>query len=248
MFQLGLIGKSLSHSFSKNYFSEKFTREHIPAQYSLFELPSIAEFPQLLADTPALIGLNVTIPYKEQVIPFLSKLDASAQEVGAVNTIVLHEGQRIGYNTDVAGAIHSLRLMHMPPVPPALILGTGGAAKAVAVALRRMGCTDIMFASRTPRNGYEISYDALSAQFLATRKLVINTTPMGMYPDVQASPELPYEALTPQHYCWDVVYNPLETLFLHKAKQQGAHILNGLPMLHEQAEAAWEYWKPLVIS
>lgn len=249
MRHFGLIGKSLSHSFSRQYFSQKFEREGIAATYGLFELASISEFPAWIAQMPPFRGLNVTIPYKTDIIPFLSALDPTAAAIGAVNTLLFDSGKTVGYNTDVLGALHSLRLLKVAADTPALVLGTGGAAKAIAAALTQYGIHDVLFASRNPAAVGEIAYAAISPQLVAARRLIINTTPVGMYPAIEAAPDIPYEAISAKHYCWDAIYNPVQTLFLQHAHRRGAATLNGLPMLHEQAEQAWRIWNDnLVMS
>jgi shikimate dehydrogenase len=242
MRKFGLIGKKLGHSFSKRYFSEKFAKEGIvDAVYELYELPEIAHFPELLAREPELEGLNVTVPYKETVMPYLDELDESASQIGAVNTIKISEGKTTGYNTDFIGFRDTLQRFY--PVEAggkALVLGTGGAAKAVWAALQTLG---IAYASvsRNPREN-ELGYAAITPEVLQAYRLIINTTPLGMAPDTASSPAIPYQALTPDHYLYDLVYNPEETLFLQKGRAANAKALNGLPMLYAQADAAWQIW------
>jgi shikimate dehydrogenase len=240
----GLIGRSLSHSFSQTYFTQKFyglgLSDH---RYELFELASASDLPALLAQQPGLAGLNVTIPYKEQVWPYLTDVATSAALVGAVNVIEIRsDGSLIGHNTDYVGFRESLRLFYPTrgEAARALVLGTGGAAKAVGVALREL---DIAYwlVSRDAL-GPHLTYAELTPDVLAAHPLIINTTPLGTYPDVAACPPLPYSALTPQHYLYDLVYNPRETLFLQKGREAGAHTKNGFDMLERQAEAAWNIW------
>ena len=241
----GLIGRTLSHSFSQTYFSQKFDRLHISdCRYELFELAEASELPQLVARYPDLAGLNVTIPYKEQIWPYLTRVAPSAALVGAVNVIeFLPDGSLVGHNTDYVGFRESLRKFYPAatlPGPRALILGTGGAAKAVAVALRELGIAH-WFVSRDPLSA-QLTYAELTPAIIGAHPLIINTTPLGTYPDVDACPPLPYAALTPRHYLYDLVYNPRETLFLQKGREAGAHTKNGFDMLERQAEAAWAIW------
>jgi shikimate dehydrogenase len=240
----GLIGRSLSHSFSQTYFTQKFYRLGLEdCRYELFELASPRELPALLAQHPDLAGLNVTIPYKEEVWPYLTDVASSAALVGAVNVIELRaDGTLIGHNTDYVGFRESLRPFYPDrgPEARALVLGTGGAAKAVGVALRELGIP-YWLVSRDAL-GPHLTYAELTPAVLAAHPLVINTTPLGTYPDVNACPPLPYAALTPAHYLYDLVYNPRETLFLQKGREAGAHTKNGFDMLERQAEAAWDIW------
>ena len=238
----GLIGKSLSHSFSPSYFAKKFEREQISnASYQAFEIDSIQKFPALLEQYPTLNGLNVTIPYKEEIIPYLDELAATAEAVGAVNTIQFKNNRLIGHNTDVVGFQNSLvEMLGTTSCSRALILGTGGAAKAVAYSLRQLGI-DYQYVSRNPKEG-QFSYDALDGSLLEKHLLLVNTTPLGMYPKLESAPDLAYEQLSAQHFCYDLVYNPAVTRFLALAQAQGAKICNGLAMLHGQAEAAWDIW------
>lgn len=250
MARYGLIGRSLGHSFSQRYFTDKFTREGREAdRYDLFELDTIAEFPALLRDTPGLRGLNVTIPYKREVMPLLTRLDPVAAAVGAVNTIVVHEdGTTTGHNTDVEGFrktlapfLDGLRKRDSDIKPRALVLGSGGASRAVAYVLREAGIR-FRVVSRDRALG-DLTWDQLDRTVVGVCPLIINTTPLGTYPDVDEAPLLPYSALKPGHVLIDLVYNPAETLFLKQGKTQGASIANGLSMLHAQAEAAWRIWQ-----
>jgi shikimate dehydrogenase len=239
----GLIGRTLSHSFSQTYFSQKFDRLRLPdCRYELFELAEASELPQLVARYPDLAGLNVTIPYKEQIWPYLTRVAPSAALVGAVNVIeFLADGSLVGHNTDYVGFRESLRKFYPAgPGPRALILGTGGAAKAVAVALRELGIAHWLV-SRDPLSA-QLTYAELTPAIIGAHPLIINTTPLGTYPAVQECPPLPYEALTPAHYLFDLIYNPRETLFLERGRQAGAHTKNGFEMLELQAEAAWAIW------
>ncbi|MCC9168183.1 shikimate dehydrogenase family protein [Pontibacter harenae] len=238
----GLIGKKLGHSFSKRYFSEKFQREGITdAHYELYELPGIDELPVLLAKEPTLVGLNVTVPYKEVVIPFLDKLSDAAAQIGAVNTIKIENGTTTGYNTDYIGFRNSLEDFYPEQERnKALVLGTGGAAKAVLAVLKSLG-VPYTSVSRVA-NSEAIAYTDVSPATLKEYNLIINTTPLGMYPEVETLPALPYESLSAGHYLYDLVYNPEQTAFLQQGQKAGAKTSSGLAMLHGQAEAAWEIW------
>jgi shikimate dehydrogenase len=236
-----LIGYPLAHSFSKKYFSEKFQRENIlNCVYENFPLSRIEEFPQLIQSNPNLVGLNVTIPYKEQVIPFLDELDEAVEEIGAVNTIKVSSRKLKGHNTDVFGFIHSIKNLIQPFHSSALILGTGGSSKAVAFGLKKMGI-EFDFVSRNP-DEKELRYEDLDDSVLHHYKIIINTTPIGMFPEVDVCPPIPYEYLTPSHLLFDLIYNPEETLFLKKGKEKQAATKNGLEMLQLQAEKSWEIW------
>ena len=240
----GLLGRSLAHSFSQAYFSQKFDRLGLAdCRYELFELATASDLPQLLARQPDLAGLNVTIPYKEQIWPYLTRVAPSAALVGAVNVVeFLADGSLVGHNTDYVGFRESLRKFY-PQVAVgqrALILGTGGAAKAVAVALRELGIA-YWFVSRDALTA-QLTYAELTPALVSAHPLIINTTPLGTYPAVQECPLLPYEALTPGHYLFDLIYNPRETLFLERGRLAGAHTKNGFEMLELQAEAAWAIW------
>jgi shikimate dehydrogenase len=241
----GLIGRKLSHSFSRTYFTRKFTEEGIPAAYELFELDAISAFPDLIARHPKLRGLNVTIPYKSAVIPYLDALADEAAAVGAVNTIKISSAGRLtGYNTDTFGFRVSVEKLLAGSRPKAaLVLGTGGAAKAVVYVLREiLGLQEIRLVSRRPVQPDQFSYEALSGLNLQAYPLIVNTTPVGMYPDTEAAPDIPYAQLGPAHYVIDLIYNPEETRFLKLAARQGAHTANGMEMLIQQAEKAWEIW------
>ncbi len=243
----GLIGFPLSHSFSKKYFSAKFEKEGIEEfYYELFPLESIEEFPNLIGKNPNLIGLNVTVPYKEAVIPFLDELDESAAAVNAVNVISIQPDKRVGYNSDVYGFQKSLEnflteVGRKPNDLKALILGTGGAAKAVQFVLTTMQIP-FLTVSRSAHKG-KLTYDDLDQRCISSHKLIINTTPLGMAPNVHTCPPIPYENMEPDHLLFDLVYNPETTLFLEKGFLQGAKGKNGMEMLHLQAERAWEIWK-----
>lgn len=247
MRRYGLIGWPLGHSFSKKFFTEKFLREGIPdAQYDLFPLERIMDLPALLTQYPDLRGLNVTIPYKESVIPLLHDLDETARSVGAVNCIKRLDHQRlIGYNTDVLGLENSLlRWLSENETPDGLkayVLGTGGAAKAVAFVLNKLGIS-FQLVSRHPKAANEISYDAMLAKE-EPATLLINTTPLGTFPDIETMPPVPIDFFKPGMFVYDLIYNPAETLLLREAKSRGCLVKNGLEMLELQAEAAWEIWQ-----
>lgn len=247
MKQFGLLGYPLSHSFSKGYFTEKFRKEGIDAVYDNFALPSIEELPELIAYSPFLAGINVTIPYKQAVIPYLDTLDPVAEAVGAVNVVRIlrtsDELRLIGYNSDVVGFKESIRplVASMGPEPlKALVLGTGGASKAIVYGLEQLG-VETLLVSRTPGPGH-ITYEDLTNRIYREYRIVVNTTPLGMHPKVDACPPLDYSQLGSSHLLFDAVYNPEKTLFLKKGEIQGSSIKNGLEMLHLQAETAWEIW------
>lgn len=241
----GLIGYPLSHSFSKKYFSEKFEREGIEqARYELFELADIEEFPKLIEQETDLLGLNVTIPHKQAVMPYLDALDTSAQKVGAVNVIRFQEGRLIGYNSDYYGFYRSLQEW-LPPKQnsfKALVLGSGGASKAVIAALEELSIPSTLVSRKAAAD--RLSYEQLRAQprLLEEHRLIINTSPLGMSPNTETAPDIEYGKLDEGHYLYDLVYNPAETLFMQKGKAQGAQVKNGLEMLQLQAEKAWEIW------
>jgi shikimate dehydrogenase len=237
----GLIGYPLTHSFSAGYFSKKFAAENSSDVYRNFPIEDIGLFPQLLAATKDLQGLNVTIPYKQKVIPFLDHLSDEARAIGAVNCIHIVDGKTKGYNTDVTGFRESLQPLLRPHHKQALILGTGGASLAVAYALQQLHIP-FQKVSRTPAAN-ECSYEALDEAVIATHTLIINTTPLGMFPATDSFPPIPYHLLTARHLLYDLVYNPEETLFLTFGKQHGATIKNGLEMLHLQADAALAIWR-----
>ncbi|MEO5572308.1 MAG: shikimate dehydrogenase [Bacteroidia bacterium] len=244
----GLIGFPLHHTFSEKYFSDKFQREKIAGcEYKIFPLQQIEELPVLIKNLPELIGLNVTIPYKQAVLPFLDELDPLARNVGAVNTIkILRNGNKFylkGFNTDAYAFQQSIKPLLKLHHKAALILGNGGAAKAIQRALiYGLEIDHIMFVSRKSGNLGTLRYDELNEKTFDYYKLIINTTPVGMYPDVNTFPPVPYHHLTPLHLLYDLVYNPAETAFLKKGKENGAHIKNGLEMLYLQAEEAWKIW------
>lgn len=238
MRKFGLIGYPLSHSFSPRYFAEKFKKEGIEdAVYNLYPLEDISAFEAL--KNKNISGLNVTIPYKETIIPYLDEISPEAQEIGAVNTIRFNAGRTIGYNTDVYGFETSLiRFIDRNEVKRALILGTGGAAKAVAYVLRKLWIP-FLYVSRSAG---DLPYDGVDKIVLDDHQLIINTTPLGMAPKVDTCPNIPYQYLSGKHFSYDLVYNPEKTLFLNNSSKNGAATLNGLSMLELQAEKSWEIW------
>lgn len=242
----GLIGYPLTHSWSKNYFTEKFARENITrCSYNTYPLSDLKQLPQLIAYTPALMGLNVTIPYKEQVMDYLDDVSPEATKIGAVNTIkIIRGGKGVileGHNTDVTGFEKSFNKYGLVIPSRALILGTGGASKAVEWVLKKYGC-EVVFATRDKQQTNHKSYDELADMSLQDFPLIVNTTPLGMHPDTSTCPDLPYHTLLPGQILFDLVYNPEQTLFMQKGKLQGCTTVNGLYMLQQQAEAAWSVW------
>ena len=241
MRQFGLIGFPLSHSFSKGYFANYFLKENIlDAQYENYPIQSIDFFTGLWNNNPSLQGLNVTIPYKKLVIPFLQHPSSVVQSIQACNCIKLHDGAFYGYNTDVIGFEQSLLPYLQPHHQKALIFGTGGAAAAVEWVLQKLGIA-YQLVSRTASEGC-IAYESLSPEIIEAHTLLIQTSPVGMYPNVDEAPNLPYEAISSKHHLYDLVYNPAETKFLALGAVQGATTQNGLEMLHLQADASWEIW------
>ncbi len=242
MKQLGLIGKTLTHSFSKKYFSTKFEKENLldAYHYELFPLETIDHFPKLCKRYPNLLGINVTIPYKLDVIPFLDEMSEEAKAIGAVNTIKFENGKLIGYNTDCFGFEGTLiKLLAGKAVNKALILGTGGASKAVVYVLNKLGI-DFEYVSRSADKG--ITYDSLTKEKLQESKLIINCTPLGTFPNIEEKPSIDYSLLTSQHFLLDLIYNPSITTFLQHGIDCGASIINGELMLHLQAEKSWDIW------
>ena len=240
--RFGLLGRNISYSFSKKYFTDKFNNENfVGCTYENFDIPEITAFPEVFKNTSDLKGLNVTIPYKETVIPFLDKLSKKAELIGAVNTIkITKKGKLKGYNTDYYGFKKSLQPLLQPHHKKALILGTGGASKGVAFALDELDITYTFVSREAKENG--IDYDRINATTFDNYQIIINATPVGTSPNVDAFPLLPYGFFTEKHIAYDLIYNPAETQFLKKAKHQGAQIKNGLDMLIFQAEKAWKIW------
>ena len=243
----GLIGYPLGHSFSRKFFTEKFEQEDIDAQYLNFEIPSIEEFPNIIASHPELLGLNVTIPYKQQVIPYLDELDKdTAKRIGAVNVIKIIRTNKktklVGYNSDIVGFTQSIEPFINDHHQKALILGTGGASKAIYCGLQDLGI-ESTFVSRNKKGDHLINYSDLTPEIMETHHVIVNCTPLGMYPKINQCPEIPYELLTPKHLLYDLLYNPDETLFMKNGKKQGAMVKNGLEMLLLQAFEAWNIWQ-----
>lgn len=242
--KFGLIGKVVSHSYSKAYFDEKFFREELrDYRYDLYAIPDIQELQNILKDNPELCGLNVTIPYKEQVISLLDEVDSDAKQIGAVNVIRVLNGKLKGYNTDSSAFLETLKhWSDQIEGEKAIILGTGGSSKAVQTALKKMGIP-YQNVSRDSTLA-PLTYDILKAQpsYFEDHKLIINTTPLGMSPNDASYPDIPYEQLGDQHLVYDLIYNPARTQFLQKAEMRGAAIKNGLEMLHLQAEKSWKIW------
>ena len=273
----GLIGYPLGHSFSRKFFTEKFEKEGIDAQYLNFEIPSIEEFPEIIKNNPELRGLNVTIPYKQQVMQYLDDISEEAKAIGAVNVVRIERpspqpspimgretmrnagnkpdglpikgdmseglrGSLIGYNSDVIGFVESIKPLLKPHHKKALILGTGGASKAIRYGLEEKLGMETLFVSRSAREGM-ITYEEVTAEVLKEYEVIVNCSPVGMYPHVDECPALPYEAMNENNLLYDLVYNPLETLFMKKGAEQGATVKNGLEMLHLQAIASWKFWE-----
>ena len=245
MKKFGLIGYPLGHSFSKNFFNEKFHSENIDAEYVNFEIPTIKDLTKVLLLNPDLVGMNVTIPYKEQVIPYLDELDPDAKEIGAVNVIKLvrqkNKTKLVGYNSDIIGFMQSIEPLLEPQHKKALILGTGGASKAIFTGLKKQGL-EAKFVSRTPKKDM-LTYDDLTPGIMEEYKVIVNCTPVGMYPKADEYPNIPYEYITPNHLLYDLLYNPNTTLFMKKGADKGAVTKNGLEMLLLQAYAAWDIWE-----
>ena len=236
----GLIGKNISYSFSKSYFTTKFHNETIKAKYVNYDIEDIKEINQIVNNSIDLQGLNVTIPYKESVIPYLHDIDPQAERIGAVNTVKIENKKLIGYNTDVFGFTKSIFPLIEPNQEAALILGTGGASKAIRHALVSMGYR-INMVSRDAKKG-DFTYDDLDKDIMKNHQLIVNCTPLGTHPDVNEFPPIPYEFIESSHLLFDLIYNPSITSFLAQGKEQGANIINGEQMLIAQAEKAWEIW------
>jgi shikimate dehydrogenase len=241
----GLIGYPLGHSFSISYHNQRFDDEGIDAKYVNFEIPSIDNLPEVLSSTPKLKGLNVTIPYKEKVMQYLDTISPEARAIGAVNVIrVTHDGSKIklkGYNSDVIGFTKSIApMLDKKWHKKALILGTGGASKAIDYGLRNLGL-ETVFVSRYERPG-TIQYERITPEDVEEYNVIINCTPLGMYPKTEECPLLPYEAMDSHTILYDLIYNPDETLFMKRGAQYGAQVKNGLEMLLLQAFASWEFW------
>ena len=240
----GIIGFPLGHSFSRGFFTEKFRREGIAAEYLNFPIEDVSGLKQVLAEHPALRGLNVTLPHKQAVIPLLDELNEEARRIGAVNVIRVrwHDGKPVlkGFNSDVIGFTRSIRPLLKPHHHKALILGTGGASRAIRTGLESLG-VEWRYVSRTPQEG-RFTYDELTAEVLREYPVIVNCSPVGMFPHVDECPALPYEALSGENLLFDLVYNPEETQFMRRGAEHGAVVKNGLEMLHIQAVASWEFW------
>ena len=245
MKRYGLLGYPLTHSFSKRYFTERFETEKIDSTYDNFEIDSITKFPEVVKDNPEVIGFNVTIPYKEQVIPYLDELNDSAKEIGAVNTIRVtrtENGVHLkGFNTDTFGFESSLKPLLKEQHKKALILGTGGASKALKYVLSKLGI-EYISASIEELKEKEIRYEDIDEQLMGERLLIINATPLGTYPKVETFPNIPYEFVTDKHLLFDLVYNPEVTQFMDKGQAKGATVKNGYEMLLNQAKKSYEIW------
>lgn len=243
MSKFGLIGKNIDYSFSKVYFTNKFESEDLPHTYQNFDINSINDFSEIIKASKDLKGLNVTIPYKEAVIPYLDELDQKAEKIGAVNTInITKKGKLIGYNTDYYGFKKSIEPYLYSNHNKALILGTGGASKAIAYALKKLDI-EYNYVSRTDSNIAKYNYQSLTENIIENHHIIINCTPLGTYPDTNVCPPIPYDAITKEHLLYDLIYNPEETKFLTIGKIKGAKTCNGLEMLKLQAEKAWEIWQ-----
>lgn len=243
----GLLGYPLTHSFSMNFFNQKFESEHLNAEYLNFEIPEIDLLMEILSEFPTMKGLNVTIPYKEQIIPYMDEMDEAAREVGAVNVVKVipaTNGTHFmlkGYNSDIIGFSDSISPLLKSTDMNALILGTGGASKAITYTLKHLGL-NVTLVSRTKKNDSCITYQDITEEIIKNNTVIVNTTPLGMYPNVDNAPDIPYEFLDSSHLCYDLLYNPDETKFMRLASQHGAKVKNGLEMLLLQAFASWNIW------
>ena len=239
--RFGLVGRNISYSFSRGYFTKKFENLGLKNHsYENFDLQEIGEFETLLKNNQDIKGLNVTIPYKQEILPFLNEIEDTALEIGAVNTIRIAEGKLYGYNTDVVGFRKSLEPHLKPHHKCALILGTGGASKAVAYVLDQLGIS-YKFVSRKPGN-VSLSYNDLDEESIAKHNVIVNCTPLGTHPDIESRPDIPYGFLEEGHLLFDLIYNPPKTAFLRAGEERGSSVLNGQNMLELQAEAAWHIW------
>ena len=244
MDKYGIIGYPLGHSYSRGFFTDKFRKEGVDAEYVNFPIPSVEQLPNIVRDNPELRGLNVTLPHKQAVIPMLDELSDEACQIGAVNVIRVRrkygKAYLKGFNSDIIGFMDSIRPLLKPSHRKALILGTGGASRAVRVGLERLG-VEWSYVSRTPCSG-QYAYDALTPDVMSEHTVIVNCSPVGMFPKSEECPAIPYNLLTPAHLLFDVVYNPEETLFMKRGAEQGATVKNGLEMLRLQAVASWEFW------
>ena len=238
----GLVGRNISHSFSPNYFRKKFLEESIRADYILFDIDSIDKLPEIILSTPELRGFNVTIPYKKEVMNLLQQVSEEAQAVGAVNTVKVTKSGLTGYNTDVAGFRNSLLPLIEGKLPmKALILGTGGASEAVKFVLNKLSISFRQVSRSKSEN--TLTYSEVDRSIMQAFRLIINTTPLGMFPNINQTPAIPFDHLTKHHILYDLIYNPEETNFLKEGKRVGAKVKNGLEMLYLQAEASWRIWQ-----
>ena len=242
MSKFGLIGKNIDYSFSKAYFTTKFEIKKLPYSYQNFDIENISLFPEILKQNTTILGLNVTIPYKEQIIPYLDVLDKTAEKIGAVNTIKCYPSGKIeGFNTDYYGFMKSIEPYLKSHHRKALILGTGGASKAIAYALKMLKI-DFEYVSRSPNPIAKYLYSDLTQQIIKNSQVIINTTPVGTFPKVEECPDIPYDAINKEHLLFDLIYNPIQTKFLMRGELLGATICNGSKMLEYQAEKAWDIW------
>jgi len=239
----GLIGFPLGHSFSKQYFTEKFEREEVKdCSFEAFPIPTIEAFPSLIQNNPSLKGLSVTIPYKEKVLQFVDKLSDEVKSIGAANSIKISNGKLTAYNTDIVGFEKSFTKLLQPHHTKALVLGTGGASKAVQYVLRKIGIEYLIVTRSNEKKEKHIAYTAIDEAIMNECRIIINCSPVGMYPNEDVAPAIPYHFISAKHYCYDLVYKPAETLFLKEAKSRGAATQNGYEMLLIQAEESWRIW------
>ena len=242
MDKYGLIGNNIDYSFSKTFFNSKFKKEERTDSYENFDIPNLCQFSEVLRKNPKLKGLNVTIPYKESIIKYLDIIDSNAQKIGAINTIkITDNGKLIGYNTDYIGFKESLKNLLPLSKKNALVLGTGGASKAIVYVLKFLNYK-VTQVSRVKKEGIT-TYSELNKELIIEHQLIINCTPLGTFPNVDEYPNIPYQYITKNHLIFDLIYNPLETMFMKLSKEQGARVSNGLKMLEYQAEEAWSIWK-----
>lgn len=239
--KFGLLGRNISYSFSRAYFSEKFKREGINATYENFDIPGISEFPKVLESNPSLLGFNVTIPFKQDIMAFLDGIDPTAEKIGAINTVKISKNGKLkGYNTDHVGFSEAIKPFLESHHQKALILGTGGASKAIIYALNDLGILPASV-SRSPKAG-QLNYEDLNEEILREHLVIVNCTPLGTSPKTEDFPPIPFEFINDQHLVFDLIYNPSETRLMQLAAQKGARVSNGLRMLELQAEKSWEHW------
>jgi len=242
MDKYGLIGNNIDYSFSKTFFNSKFKKEESNDSYENFDISDLSQLSEVLLKNPKLKGLNVTIPYKESIIKYLDRIDSNAQKIGAINTIkITAERKLIGYNTDYIGFKESLKNLLPISKKNALVLGTGGASKAIVYALKSLNYK-VTQVSRVKKEGIT-TYAELNKEVMIQHQLIINCTPLGTFPNIDQYPSIPYQYVTKNHLMFDLTYNPLETMFIKLSKEQGARISNGLKMLEFQAEEAWSIWE-----